>query len=192
MLKSPIPEMEAVAFDKKKYLTTVIGYKTSKHPQELYSHRIKAIKFFEKETPKDFDLYGVGWDKEKYSSYKGKVDSKLETLKQYKFALCYENQHSVNGLISEKIFDSFYARSVPIFWGAENVTDYIPEDCFIDKRKYKTYDDLLDYLNSITEQQYNEYIFAIERYLNSDSFKKFQPECFAETFLNSNLVFSSE
>jgi hypothetical protein len=30
---------------------------------ELYSKRVEAIKWFEKNHPEDFDFYGIGWDR---------------------------------------------------------------------------------------------------------------------------------
>jgi hypothetical protein len=43
-----------------------------------------------------------------YPSYRGVVDDKLETLSNYKFCLCFENELS-EGFITEKIFDCFFA-----------------------------------------------------------------------------------
>ncbi|MDD2698437.1 MAG: glycosyltransferase family 10 [Arcobacteraceae bacterium] len=75
-------------------------------------------------------------------SYIGKVDAKLEVLKNFKFTLCYENECDIAGLISEKIFDCFYARTIPIFWGASNVESYFPKDTYIDKRNFNSYKEL--------------------------------------------------
>ena len=36
----------------------------------------------------------------------------------------------VKGYITEKIFDSFFAGVVPIYWGAENITDYVPKSLY--------------------------------------------------------------
>ncbi|MRN51404.1 hypothetical protein GJU94_16550, partial [Brucella sp. 10RB9214] len=76
--------------------------------------------------------------------------------------------------------DCFFAGCVPIYWGANNVTDYIAENCFIDKRKFKTYDELYNYMTSMSDQQYLEYLDNIEKYLNSDKIKPFTVEYFAE------------
>jgi hypothetical protein len=40
-----------------------IIYKKINHPLELYSKRVEAIKWFEKNHPEDFDFYGIGWDR---------------------------------------------------------------------------------------------------------------------------------
>ncbi len=114
---------------------------------ELYSERIRAIRWFEKNQPSQFDLYGKGWDLTlppnlspfrpvlqplydlvfpHYPSYRGGITSKRAILKHYKFSICYENARDIPGYITEKIFDCFFAGCVPVYLGASNVTDYIP------------------------------------------------------------------
>jgi hypothetical protein len=60
-------------------------------------------------------------------------------LEKYKFSICYENARDTPGYITEKIFDCFFAGCVPIYWGANNITDHIPKECFIDKRDFEDY-----------------------------------------------------
>lgn len=170
---------EKIVFKDKKYITTIVGYKKSNRPNELYSKRIEAIKYFENKHD-DFEFFGTGWDKNEFKSYSGKVDSKYNILKNYKFTICYENECNIAGLISEKIFDCFYARTIPIFWGASNPENYFPKDTYIDKRDFKTYDELNIYLLNMSEDEYNKRVEAIEKYLVSDEFKKFSSESFAK------------
>lgn len=172
-------EYEKIDFKDKKYITTIVGYKKSDKPNELYSKRIEAIKYFENKYD-DFEFFGAGWEKNEIKSYSGKIDSKYNVLKNYKFTLCYENECNIAGLISEKIFDCFYARTVPIFWGASNPENYFPKDTFIDKKDFKTYDELDIYLSNMSENEYNRRIEAIEKYLVSSDFKKFSSESFAK------------
>ena len=140
----------------------IAGNKSLKSALELYSERIKAIRWFGKNHPKDFDLYGFGWDdypssnslfvklfnkmRKKimppFPSYKGTVKRKNDVLLKYKFSICYENARDISGYITEKIFDCFFSACVPIYLGADNVTEYIPSECFIDKRKFNTYSGL--------------------------------------------------
>ncbi|WP_323586987.1 glycosyltransferase family 10 domain-containing protein [Aliarcobacter butzleri] len=170
---------EKIDFKDKKYITTIVGYKKSNRPNELYSKRIEAIKYFENKYD-DFEFFGVGWDESEFKAYNGKVDSKYNILKNYKFTLCYENECNIAGLISEKIFDCFYARTIPVFWGASNPENYFPKDTYIDKRDFKTYDELDIYLSNMSENEYNRRIEAIETYLISEEFKKFSSESFAK------------
>jgi alpha(1,3/1,4) fucosyltransferase len=116
--------------------------------------------------------------------YKGSVKSKYETMSQYNFALCYENMF-LKGWLNEKIFDAFYAGTIPIYWGATDVTDYIPENSFIDKRKYPTYADLRAYLKSLSEKDIQTYRENARDFLASEEFKPFSKESFARIFTNA-------
>lgn len=194
---------------KEKLCTLIAGNKKVIHPLELYSKRVEAIQWFEKNHSKDFDFYGIGWDeyapsnkyirygfrklklsklfKPNFPSYKGKVDSKKEVLEKYRFAVCYENARDIDGYITEKIFDCFFAGCIPIYWGANNITDHIPEECFIDKRKFNNYEKLYEYMTNISEKEYLNYLYAIENYLNSSKADEFRAEYFANTIVETIL-----
>src|SRR3989344_1211952 len=103
--------------DKTNLCVAISSNKSKKDKNELYSERIKAIRWFEENHPQDFDLYGKGWDrynfegkvlgfniarlnrlkfftkllKPHYPSYRGPVKSKKEIFSKYKFSVCYEN-----------------------------------------------------------------------------------------------------
>src|SRR3989344_5204980 len=124
-------------FEQKKLCTFMFSNKRGKHPKELYTEREKVVQFFENKPEGDFEFYGQLWEKAGYKNYRGAPESKIDTLKNYRFCICYENVHDVKGYITEKIFDAFAAGCIPIYWGASNVTEYIPEGCFIDRRKFK-------------------------------------------------------
>lgn len=196
-----------VVFSEKKFLTLIAGNKTSRDQGELYSERLKAIRFMEKKHLFDFDLYGIGWDlrtftgikpiralnrfsflrklcNEKHPAYKGKVDRKIEVLSNYKFCFCYENSCIIPGYISEKIWDCFFAGCIPIYYGAPNISDYIPTNCFIDWRNFSNYDEIYNYLKNMSEKEYNDYIENIKNFLNSDKVYPFSAECFVDTIIN--------
>ena len=124
--ENPLP------FSQKKLVCLIASNKSSRHPNESYSERIKTIKWFEKYHPDDLDLYGKGWDMgiEPRSTrlrrslgrrinalsprvffpngtYHGSVESKYQTLSRYRFTICYENAVNIPGYITEKIFDCF-------------------------------------------------------------------------------------
>ncbi|NCO00456.1 MAG: hypothetical protein GW906_01310 [Epsilonproteobacteria bacterium] len=190
---------------KEKLCTLIAGNKKSNHPLELYSKRVEAIKWFEKNHSEDFEFYGMGWDKysssnkyinfilsklkistlfvTNYSSYRGKLTSKKETLERYQFAICYENARDIPGYITEKIFDCFFAGCVPIYWGANNITKHIPKECFIDKREFNTYEDLYQYIKNMSDEIFLNYLENIEKYLNSDNSHLFSSKYFAEQII---------
>ena len=142
------------------------------HPNELYTERKNAVAYFQDKCPNDFDLYGNYWPDNLKKCWVKELsrEEKIDYLKKYKFIISYDSICKQNGYISEKIFDCFYAKVVPIYWGADNVTDYIPKECFIDRRNFSSYDELYDFLMNMTEQEYNKYIKAIEKYLKSKEY----------------------
>jgi alpha(1,3/1,4) fucosyltransferase len=205
-----LPDPESLNFkleEKTKLCTLITANKFAKDPLELYSERIRAIRWFEKNHPNDFDLYGIGWDKyyfhgsflginllrlnrlkflakllkPNYPSYKGTVLAKREVYKKYKFAVCYENARGVSGYITEKIFDCFFGSCVPIYLGDENIARHIPKNTFIDKRNFKTYDELYQYIKNMPDAEYKSYLDNLKNALASGEFYPFSAECFANT-----------
>lgn len=160
--------------------------------RELYLDRLEAIRYFSK-SPK-FDLYGYGWDRpvphiksEIYSeairrSYRGTVTDKFEVLKRYKFSICFENS-IFGGYITEKILDSIFAGCVPVYWGAPDITSYIPKDVFIDFREFKDYDDLNEYLKAVDEKTYNRFIESARAFIHSELYFQFSQEKYAQDFI---------
>lgn len=169
-----------IAFDERKLLTNISGNKVSTHPLELYSEREKVVTYFEQKHPEQFDLYGTGWDKSIHSSYQGMVLSKRETYHKYKFALSLENTYDVRGYITEKILDCFTSGIVPIYKGAKDVNVYIPKECYIDYDEFNSIEDMYQYLNNMSENEYSKYIKEIEKLLDSNIQDVFSSEKFCE------------
>ena len=84
------------------------------------------------------------------------IDSKFETLSNAKFSICYENAKDITGYITEKIFDCFFAGCIPVYWGISNPSDVFGDGTFIDRRKFNSHEDLLNYLKNISEEEYTE------------------------------------
>jgi hypothetical protein len=53
--------------NKKKLCVITARQKFSDNPHELYSERVKIIRWFEQNRPQDFDLFGYGWDEYKFN-----------------------------------------------------------------------------------------------------------------------------
>lgn len=190
----------------------IAGNKTVINPdeRELYSERIKTIRWFEKNARHDFALYGSQWEQPaqlygklgrlftkiigilgravKYKffpSYKGRVDFKKDIYTKTRFSICYENTTGLDGYITEKIFDSFFAGCIPVYWGAPDVDKFIPKNCFIDRRQFKTNKELYDFLKEMTEDEYILYQEAIHYFLKSNDFLPFTADFFAERLSTS-------
>lgn len=173
-----------VPFNQKKFCTMITAKKKSNHPLSLYSAREKIIHFFEQNAPENFDLYGHSWNTQEFPSYKGTTVSKIDTLKNYKFCICYENMRDTQGYITEKIFDVLIAGCVPIYYGAKNICDYVDPECFIWRENFETDEQLYSFLTSVTPSQYKKYIEASRRFLQSEQAYYFSTEHFVETLLN--------
>jgi hypothetical protein len=177
VLRSPIKE--ELAFRDKKFSCMIVGKKSSDHPLQLYTKRLSIIKKLEHSCV--FDLYGVGWEKDHIACYRGECD-KIKVASQYKFAFCIENMGAIKGYVTEKIFDAFASLTIPIYEGASNIEAEVPEDCFIDLRKFSNLEELMSYLHSIDEETYNGYISRIKDYLKSEKAQNYSTESFLELF----------
>lgn len=175
-------------------------------PSDLYLERINTIRWYEKHAPGKFELYGMGWSKpapafgflgkvrrsipsmraklfghKPFPSYQGEVSDKGEVLRRSRYSYCYENSRDLTNYITEKIFDSFLYGCVPIYWGADNVLDYIPADCFIDRRAFKNTAAVHEFLLSISAHDYARYQANIAKFLESNAARKFSSEYFVST-----------
>ena len=195
----PYPSTRLVSFEQlvvkdflnRKLCVLINSNLFSKLDGELYSLRKKIMIWFHFNHPEDFDLWGFDWDRFKVvifgrvlfsfkkpskfipPLYNGVAEDKINTISQYKFSICFENTNNVNDYISEKIFDAFLAQNVPIYYGAPNITDVIPSDCFIDYRDFKSEDELYSFLKSMPDDEYLEYIAAINKYMKGSKVQKF-------------------
>jgi len=177
-------------FSGKKLCTVITGNGKNEDPRALYSERMRAIAFFEEKEGNNFDFYGrmadpKGYDFTLFKTYRGPVSDKIRMLKNYRFSICYENTRDIRGYVTEKIFNCFQACNVPVYWGASNIEEYVPKDCFIDRRDFNSLDDLYFVLKNMGEQEYNGYIYRIRSFLSSEKAKRFSLEQFHNTFAES-------
>jgi hypothetical protein len=171
-------------FNQKNLACIISSNAVSKEPLELYSLRKKVIDFYEERPYCEFDFYGRGWPMNKYKNYKGSIPDKSTILKDYKFSYCFENSKNISGYITEKIFDCFEAGSIPIYLGAQNITDWIPANCFIDMRQFNSIQEVHDYIYQMPESEYECYIENIKKYLESPEAQNFSIENFCDCVIN--------
>lgn len=177
---------------------------------DLYVERVRVIRWYESNAPAMFGLYGWGWGKpshvftrrEKifrrierlrtqlfghrpFPGWKGTVEFKSDVLSRAKFYYCYENVKNLPGYITEKIFDCFLSGCVPIYWGANNVQEYIPSNCFIDRRLFGSTAEVHDYLLGITPEQYRQFQINISNFLRSEKAYLFSVDNYVAKIANS-------
>lgn len=82
----------------------------------------------------------------------GPVIDKFEFQKKYKFSIAFENS-STSGYTTEKILQAFSAGTIPIYWGNPNVSRDFNEKAFINCHKYKNFEDVVQLVKEIDENQ---------------------------------------
>lgn len=113
------------------------------------------------------------------AAWRGSVASKADVLSRYTFAICFENM-VLERWITEKIFDCFFAGTIPIYLGAPDITHWIPPECFIDMRNFIGYEELRAYLVQLQPSEIQSYREAARDFLGSSSFAPFSKAAFAE------------
>lgn len=180
-------------FSNRKHACLIAANKTVSHIDELYSERLGVVRWYEQNDLENFCLYGFGWDEmalplhssifsklngkkttfirkalaSKRPSWQGTVERKIDVLKKFKFCFCFENAKNRNGYILEKIFDPMYAGCIPIYWGAQNIHDYIPRETFIDFRAFDSLQDCNNFLHQLDQHSFEDYVQNIQRFLAS-------------------------
>jgi hypothetical protein len=156
---------------------------------DLYQKRLDAIYYFS--NMPDFRLYGSGWNKtgrmSKYLKAAKRagaipVDDKLAAMSNFKFALCFENC-VFPGYVTEKIFDGFFAGCIPVYWGAPDITDFVPAETFVDVRQFDSWSDLDRYLRKMSESEARHYHANIRDFLASDAFDRFHQDSFVANII---------
>lgn len=154
---------------KKKLCSAVVSKLILKNPKEAfetYSLRVNFIKIISKINIFDIDIYGYDWNESELGiKYKGvlggfnegtvkelknllKNTTKFDGLYDYKYSIALENCKKDN-YITEKFTDCILCGTIPIYYGADNVGDYFPKDCFytIDLKSPSCLVDLKNILN---------------------------------------------
>lgn len=175
------------SFQEKKLCTMMASNLHSKDPNSIYHERTRTIEYFEACGEDGFEFYGRHWPDGCYRSYRGTVPipEKLSTIKHYRFMICYENTQGVPGYITEKIFECFAAGVVPVYWGASNVADAIPKNCFIDRRDFATFEALHRCMREMPEAEYARYLQNIAAYLESEPAQRFSARAFGDAFFEA-------
>lgn len=170
-------------FEDRKFLCMVASnLKFNDFEKELYSTRREIVHFFEEKPPGTLDLYGRNW--EGFRDAKGTIPDKLETLKEYKFNICFENTKEP-GYITEKIFDCFVTATIPVYYGATNIEAYIPKGCYIDFRDFKGFEEMFSYIEHLTQEEYEAYVANMRAYLDSKQAQQFSRLTFAKKIMDA-------
>jgi alpha(1,3/1,4) fucosyltransferase len=178
-----VPEgVEALAENNSRRLIAMIN--ANKRPAslrgELYTKRLRLAASLAKRG--ELDVYGPGWDRtlKAYSFYppwterirarwKGPVESKHETLSKYDFCLAFDNARKP-GYITEKVFDPMLVGCIPIYLGAPDIAEVLPQKTFLDYRSIGSARRLLKTICSMSDDEKAERRRAMRQFLGSEPF----------------------
>lgn len=77
---------------------------------------------------------------------------KLETIKEYKFTMAFENEQAYN-YVTEKIYQPLLVGSIPIYWGAPNVNTLFNPKCFVNVNRFNSYKEAIAEIVRIDEDE---------------------------------------
>lgn len=149
-------------------MNAVVPPKTSEAPLVLFqSSSINASgrEQFVQELARHMatDSYGRFMNNRRVEGPDRGVATKLAVIGAYPFCLGLENS-IVPDYVTEKMFDPMRAGSVPVYFGAPNAAEFVPEHSYIDASAYGGPRGLADYLRHLIEtpEEYQAY-FAWRR-----------------------------
>ena len=159
-----------IRYEDKKFLVAVSSDRFNLWPQSNFRLRKRVYRYMNRVLGDDFDLYGRDW-RPGTPGWRGEIPGgfpeKVKTIAHYKFMICFENSVGNPGYISEKIYDCFNARVVPIYYGTKENSDLLPRGTFIDWRNFRSPSKLLAFLRSITPAEHARYLKAINDWMAS-------------------------
>ena len=112
-------------------------------------------------------------------AWRGPTRANVETLSGYTFALCFENM-KLEGWVTERIFDTLAAGTVPVYLGAPDIERWVPRECFVDMRDFASYEELRAFLHSLSPSQIAACREAGREYFASAKYRPFTKEALAE------------
>lgn len=143
----------------------------------LYGERLAMAEDCQRLLGGQFDIFGPGWPelrdangRPRFASARGPYrGSKLELLQNYRFNVAYENCRNDCGYISEKLFDALLAGCVPVYLGNRSILDHVPEQAFVDARKFRARSDLIEHLRSMAKDEWETMRHAGAAFLRTEA-----------------------
>ncbi|KAG0014259.1 4-alpha-L-fucosyltransferase, partial [Podila clonocystis] len=108
-----------------------------------------------KELPKDL-AKGEGKD------WGNWMPKKLKILSGYPFVFAAENSNCL-GYVTEKIYNALEVGAIPIYMGAADIADYVPEGSFVDVSKFKNFDEVAEYIKTVDRSQFYKWKEVVKK-----------------------------
>ncbi len=121
--------------------------------KRIFSGHKKRLEFIDNlKNDLQFDLYGRGFNE---------IEDKMDALLPYQYSIAIENFQN-NFYWTEKLSDCFLAYTMPIYFGARNITDYFPKESMVIININKPKEALLIIKDAIASSTYERNLDAIK------------------------------
>lgn len=154
---------EDFSLNSKKIVVLMSYYKGTEAPSLIYNGEnidliaLRSKIALEGNKKNLIDIYGKGWPKGVSIEDTRDGDwgtSKISILNKYNFNLCFENTAAHN-YMTEKIWDSIENYCLPIYYGKNtNVYEIFPKNSFIDYADFKSQEELFNFINNISSEEF--------------------------------------
>lgn len=104
------------------------------------------------------------WGNDSYQGWPNRTPSSPDNLKvisKYKFCLCLEPMYHElwsYDWVTERIFDCFKAKTIPLYYGCYNIEDRVPEDLYVDLRKFDNINEAIISIKDLSEVEYSKQV----------------------------------
>ena len=138
-------------YKQRKFCALAVGNLNKLHTFDIYAclNQYKTV-----------DFYG-GIFLSSLGNFPGGHEDTPRCYQTYKFVIAAENTCSEN-YITEKIFRALEGSSLPIYWGAPNIKDYVNEQRFVCAQDYKNYRALRERIKTL-DQDHDQYMHMISQ-----------------------------
>ncbi|MGA0545064.1 glycosyltransferase family 10 domain-containing protein [Brevundimonas sp. VNH65] len=120
-------------------------------------HRSKQMKIIGRDWPDNIA--------EAESRFDDRPNKKLEFLSTSNFNFCYENSHA-DYYVSEKLWEAISGGCLPIYYPKDSIYLNFPRNSLIDGREFPSSDDLAEFVNSMTFEEYRRRVNLCRRIFN--------------------------
>lgn len=135
----------------------------------LYGYRRAAAEALSQSFGSNFEVYGRGWETEAVN-FKGLCNSKSNLLSRSVFNLCTENYSNVAGYVTEKLLESVFYGSIPVYYCNGHSKTKVPRDVFVNCATIDP-EDLGEHIASISRAERERLKEAGREWLLSEEFR---------------------
>lgn len=134
-----------------------------KHVVSIVSSRLKVLPGHKDRSNFIEKLLSDRPDLESHTFGKGRTNElteKIDGLKDYMFSVAIENQ-SANSYVTEKFVDCILSGTVPLYFGASNISQYFPQGSYI-WLPIHNYEACLKIIDDLSKEEYDRRLLDLK------------------------------